>query len=420
MWIKNLVVVLGVFCVVQAFAKKEAIYFGGGGEPEGAKTQFDGSFKNYMGNLKSAGWKIQSYFNGGHSDSEELAQKMSNNTNKSMTSENASAAIKNLKKRILNGELTSGDQLLVTIDTHGAANSDQDTHLVATTDGFFNLDELRSLRSLAEKKGIQLAIIDTSCYSGNTLLLGSSKTCVVTTATASDVGYTHDAEALFRSLHLSGNLEAAYLGSRADPNVSSLGAPQISTAAGKIAGKQTEALGRRMASDERLLRDLNKDVVCDSKDKEQLEELISNLQEIDQAQKSNVDLVPELRKAFDEYQVMRDEALKAFKETGELNQRACVRVDREDICGTYDMFQKIVKDLKNRKLDSAWQENLRTYEQVTNSSDFEKYKKSDDKFQELTRQIRDKAFKIVQAERKAYRQIYNSNMGPNPCRDFKL
>ena len=114
---------------------------------------------------------------------------------KAFTKENFEKQLDDLKKRILGAPgfkpIVTGDQLMLMIDTHGSPKLDNElTHSVSTLTEPTKLDGLQELIDLAEKKGIKLAIIDHSCYSGNILNLDFKSSCMMTSATHNNFGFS--------------------------------------------------------------------------------------------------------------------------------------------------------------------------------------------------------------------------------------
>lgn len=250
MWIKFLLIIVVFVTMDLAEAnKKEMVFFGGGGEPPGDGTIFDQGVSYFTPFMPGSGWNVRPYFNGGHKTSENIARKMFGDKNKPMTSRNIKDEIASLKKRIESGDLAPGDQLMMTLYTHGAnPKAGQKSHSVSTTDGLLDLDELISLRDLAERKGVKLAIVDMSCHSGSTLNLASDKTCVVS-ATGDGLGYTTSAESIGKNLIRGLSLERAFMRSRRIPVGA---APQISSPAGKKTYAATKFLHESMEANSRL------------------------------------------------------------------------------------------------------------------------------------------------------------------------
>jgi hypothetical protein len=217
-----------------AFAQnKYLVILGGGGEPRGEGTIFDQNLK-LMGQFARAHpeYKVDVKFNGGHLKTERIIQEQfkSFTPDHQFTQENFEKTILKYEKMIESGEIKSGDNLLLNIDSHGSVQ-DGKTHRISTvgekiTDynvlggKTVSLDRLKKLTELAEKKGVNLGIIDLSCHSGNTLSLANRKTCVITGAGSEHYGIAGLSERFFsndfaRNLSHSSNLEEAFLAARA-------------------------------------------------------------------------------------------------------------------------------------------------------------------------------------------------------------
>lgn len=244
-------------------AEKEMLILGGGGEPAGLTTNFDNHafILSQFLNSKKNDWNASYSFNGGHAQTEKfLETKMAGRTSLgSFTEENFNRTLEAYEQKILNGELKSGDQLMIVIDTHGAVpQPGEKTHSIAFANGAavnlktlngaktFSMDNLEELVALASKNGVKLALIDLSCFSGNTLKIAAPNTCVISSTGEKQYGYMEvrknpeekASDTTFGGRFLQGlkkgqNLEDVFLKARAATN-SSPDFPMISTDTGKM------------------------------------------------------------------------------------------------------------------------------------------------------------------------------------------
>jgi len=256
-----------------AYAKKELILIGGGGEPFNAKDKngksINGTIFDYALQAlspfveKSMDWEKQMSFNGGHPETDQiLATNFSNIPNVPFTEASYLAVIKKYEDQLTNGELKKGDQILLIIDSHGALNKTdkkikEETHSISTTknvaknkdtlgaSGLVSLDELKRITKLAKEKGVKVGIIDQSCHSGNTLALGDENTCVLTTTGPNHYAWagTTTTDIQFnKNLATEKNLEEVFLKSRREATGDS-GFAMISSPTGqKVQDKIYEVL----------------------------------------------------------------------------------------------------------------------------------------------------------------------------------
>jgi hypothetical protein len=170
--------------------EKQLYFFGGGGEPEGPTTIFDKDINilSRFSNNKSTTWKTNYSFNGGHKKTEaQLRSKLGKaNTLGRFDEANFQQAINDLENKLESGKLKSGDQLILIIDTHGTKNSSEEkTHLISLSPSEstklktsseakkISIDKLEKISNLAAKKGVKLALVDLSCFSGSTLKIAN-------------------------------------------------------------------------------------------------------------------------------------------------------------------------------------------------------------------------------------------------------
>jgi|GEM_PF-6342108 len=232
--------------------QKVALILGGGGEPDGPTTNFDRSLLAFGNKLKVAGYESFVTFDRTHVESNKIVDSIDQHATE-FTIKGAREKIDQVASRLQT--MGKGDQLVVFIDTHGLPKlsggigpptkepAQSPLHLVVAQDQyeFFDLAELKKLQDAAKAKGIQLAIIDSSCYSGQSLEFhtNDSNTCVITAASEDSVGYSDFAQTLALSLKPGDSLEQSFLGARM---LSYEGYPSISTGKGIQAKKDLELL----------------------------------------------------------------------------------------------------------------------------------------------------------------------------------
>lgn len=227
--------------------KKQFYFLGGGGEPEGDTTIFDAEIKRVGSFTNNSDWETTVSFNGGHSKTEEIIKtKMSKARDAGPFIEsNYNALMDEVIAKLETGELKSGDQLMMAIDTHGAKRSSgknaEKTHKVALSYGVakeltnltgastVDLDKLDKIIELAAKNNVRLAVADLSCYSGNLLNLKNDKVCLISASGPEQYSYGGGvidlgifkfsvvvtfASKLFDTLKKGKNLEELFLNSR--------------------------------------------------------------------------------------------------------------------------------------------------------------------------------------------------------------
>jgi hypothetical protein len=241
---------------------------GGSGEPHktwdgraNETTIFDPGLKK-LGQLNRSHPDIKSeiLFNGGHAQTEEIARQGFGSSHP-FSASGYYQIIQEYRTKLMNGEIKSGDKLLINLYSHGATKDPgEKTHKIAAGAGTMtnadsvsgvttvSVDELKSLATLAKSKGVKLGIIDLSCHSGNSLALADENTCVIS---ATGPNHYSGAGPLSFGTIFSGaltpgkSLEDAYLSARAQFNDPSF--PMISSPAGleiqeKLYSKETPFL----------------------------------------------------------------------------------------------------------------------------------------------------------------------------------
>lgn len=225
----------------------ETLLLGGGGEPAGPETIFDGSLERLAEAKSRVPMNITASFNGGHSTTSAIIKNKIGVEHSPFTGVAYKKMIADAVKKINSGELKSGAQLMVIVDTHGGENDRQYggktlTHSIALSGhkmesmtnvsgaGSASVDELLTLTEAAKEKGIKLAIIDVSCHSGNSLKLANSNTCVISGTGPNHFGYSTFTKSFYNEMVPGRNLEEVFLNAR--KNDVDHGFPMISTNTG--------------------------------------------------------------------------------------------------------------------------------------------------------------------------------------------
>jgi soluble cytochrome b562 len=228
--------------------KKQLYIMGGGGEPAGKNTIFDSSLKKIADFSNNPEWQTTISFNGGHAETEKIIEeKISKATNAGTFDEkNFNKLLEVMITKIQSGELGNGDQLMVSIDAHGAKSKVNElTHSISLAGGEIkdlktlkggksvSLDRLKVLVDLAAEKNVKLAIIDLTCFSGNLLKLSNDKVCLISGTGADSYSYDNFSIKLKDNMKPGKNMEDIFLKAREDDNTPDF--PMINTEAGRIA-----------------------------------------------------------------------------------------------------------------------------------------------------------------------------------------
>ncbi len=451
-------------------SRRHIAFLGGSGDPAGATTIFDprvGDFGNYVEATQTAGNQIdlKVAFDGGHSTTEGILRtEFPTTTAQNFTRASYRATIQNYIQQMTNGSIRRGDQVMVAIDTHGAQRQEgETTHSLAAGAGHaanlttlegsgenVRMDELEELATLANEKGVKLAILDMSCHSGASIPLANANTCVITSTGVNNLAW---GSSLFSRLRPGMNLEEAFLDDLGEQN-QSLNVPMISTEVGHSIQDELFPL---------LSRYLNRSGGAHNGDKLRLDMVptltgpscfqesadVSRILALTQqwgAAAQAMDFAPfttALRNYADYQQQMREQLLSSGFGTLQ---------DRHAICGaparcreeTVEniLMANITHLIEGREREVA---NAATAEHRADAQHWLSYYRNMEvkKQQILTRypdladnvrgffsnhdvQMRtnDLALAVARESRRLYRTLYQQRSqaatGPNPCRDFKL
>lgn len=395
MTIRNLTLAVLAITSSNLFAANHMIFMGGGGEPTGPKTNFDPIVETLGKNIQGTQWKYQVSFNGGHSETEFIISqnfKSPAAPTTPFTKDTYKKLIDSYKTKINSGEITSGDQLMILINSHGAEKSETNgevTHRIAVTkdpvaavaaaakkstatkNGITNydslagsdvvsLDALADLIKLTKEKGIKLGIVDLSCHSGNTQALkkDAPNTCIITSTGPIHYGFsginTFNGKFL-QSLKPGVSLEEAFLQARL--NAQDSGYAMISTPAGieisdELYPQITPYLYFKNAKTDKLTKYMQKNStnqeICQRD--EQFKELIAKIEELQAAANGNRDGYngEEFKRLLYAYKSEQDSMIHL------LNQLGSSYAKKEETFST-TTFDKKGKPVKSDVLRQTWE-----------------------------------------------------------------
>jgi hypothetical protein len=243
MWLLAGILAFSSFALGEAGAtpapQKILVLLGGSGDPAGNTTIFDQNLPQFSG-LLSGGWTPTVLYDGNRAGSRAAAAAVFGPHVSSMDRAGMDRLFEAFDKSLAAGSLKKGDQVLLVIDTHGAVRTPGEaTHSVALEGGErVSLDELRALRDKLAKAGVQVAIVDHSCYSGASLALADENTCVLASSSANRETFTRDG--FLTGLRPGRSLEQAFREGRFADATGDM--PEISTAEGREVAAMLEPL----------------------------------------------------------------------------------------------------------------------------------------------------------------------------------
>lgn len=445
---------------------KEMYYIGAGGEPAGDTTIFDPKIKLFGKFINNSDWKTTVSFDGGHTKTEALIGKhLAKATNAGpFIKETYEKLINEMISKIESGQLRKGDQLMITIDTHGAKNKGEKTHEISLSGGALtdlvtlegantvNLDALEKLAALASEKQVKLAILDFSCFSGNLLNIKNDKVCMIS-ATSPDLfartGISETSLALstssfsdnfYRFMERGSNLEDLFLKAFENQNTDLDDFSMISSVEGRAAHALLYDLLRPFLTFKYNINDLENLFCNENKEYKGLRPLLEQVASMEKIS-TQINELKALDKALDlygKYQESYENALKLaekldsdfkkiiqrdypleFDRLKNLNGTFFLLSNNEEFINNFPKdrpeFKKIIDNMKRdvqikkeilAKLGTEQKDALKTIADVHKTSPYTR-KLAGDIYSEIK--------KIFP---KIYRQI--SKTTSNPCSDFVL
>ncbi|MGZ6393578.1 MAG: hypothetical protein ACXWQA_05245 [Pseudobdellovibrionaceae bacterium] len=395
------------------------------------ETIFLEDLKRFAAVSKAKKWSTTIVHDGGHPVDDDWLKKNSQGEVKHFSTKEYNKTMNEIKDKIKAGKIGAKDRLMIFISTHGRENKeDQSGHNVRTNDGVVNTASFQDLRDLAEKKGIRLAIIDTSCYSGASLKLATDKTCVVTSA-ADDVAYSGDSFRLLDAMNSEKNLEEAFLKARlSKTDKVQPGQPQISTEE----GKQIQDLLDPFSED---LHDIHRSIDAETNTEKcntrphNIEDFKKLLDKIDPHQSMMKELqVQNYKKKLQDYRQQKNEAIDTFNRLRNADTKVCYKtkanfkscLNLSSIAVTMDYHRKQIADKKDSLGISK--EMMAELTKISNSPQYKNYIADTEKVKKLADQTYETSRQISKIERELYYKLYSQQLSKNtkgnPCRDFKL
>jgi len=237
--------ILCVFATTAQAGDKYMYSFGGAGDA--GENLFTNEFQNISTTAQRNGWQNQILFGRNPSESAKVQNNASSPV-KEFSQKNFKDSLDQIVSDAQSGKIKSGDQVLIMIDSHGSpyltSHSDgtvDKAHNVSCSDGDCSLGPLEQVIKTLESKGVKVALVDLSCYSGQSMNLASSKTCVVSATSANDVSRFFFSKNFIANMKSGTSLENVFLSARLAGD--SVGRAEISTTAGQLATSTIQELG---------------------------------------------------------------------------------------------------------------------------------------------------------------------------------
>lgn len=405
---------------------KYMFVFGGAGDPPDEKNDFTKDFIASGQFAGKNGWIPQVLFNGAHPEDLESLTDATKLSASPFSQENYLLSLK-----WLSNQAKPKDKVLIVINSHGQIQTTgESSHKVACNDGDCSLDQLKSVVKNLESRNVQVAIADFSCYSGATLSLASSKTCVITGASQDDTGFSGFSGHFLNSMKPGKSLEDVFLQARMQSD--SYGRPEISSIAGLTTKNKIEKIDRESKVSVKLDRTA---VVTNAPLCAQtaaLREQLKTIQELKDIQSQSeaydyVDASEKYQKVYQQAQALAVK-IKSLEERPVIDSTGLMwtwgglyRADDQMLQQKYPTLLAIKKDLAGQNSDYQKLAGLhRQFSRLTQQSWVES--KNGDFLPEGP--LFQPAIQAQQAEKKVFDKIYraekNKSKAENPCADFIL
>ncbi|OFZ20162.1 MAG: hypothetical protein A2X94_09660 [Bdellovibrionales bacterium GWB1_55_8] len=422
-------------------AKTHTLFLGAAGEPAGSTTLFDLSLRTAGAYFSTAKHPVKLVFDGGHSVTEKIAAQFYDER-EDISPETAKGSLRALKKDIERGKIKKGEQVLVALVSHGARREGDEaaTHGVSIgRQQLLQSRELIPLRDAAEKAGVRLAIIDQSCFSGDTLAIASDKTCVVSATGEDVVSYPVESESFWKNVNPGVSLEEAFLRGRSQRAYPSV--PMISTAAGKATAELIREVSASLigwVSD--LEKQADKHCVAGCSQNFPAEDTTAKLDhamtKIAKTAIMDSEALKKFRVALEEQYRFLHELFFLTSDLKAKDKRQEKLVDGAKVDWKYmvgfdqaELRQMLETELASGgSMKFALEEELKQLPLVeevrarllSENEEFRKYVEAHARYKQLFGKMWQESVRVSLLERGAYDRIYRSmkSEGANPCRDF--
>lgn len=467
-------------------ADNKFYFLGGGGEPTGSTTIFDHQIESVgkFVDSKYNKWSVNYSFNGGHARTEKmLSSKFKKGTNYGpFTEENLEKALSPLEEDLFNQKFEPGSQVMIMINSHGSVKMVADkSHQIALASGAItdlktlkgaqtvSLDILEEVIQRANESGVKLAILDFSCFSGNTLKLATPNTCIISSTGENQYSYneirdpgdttqlTTFASRFMNQMRPGKNLEEVFLSARLGSTAPDF--PMISTESGKMVDDLLyKVMSPFLNYNEESVDDFYKSYdlknlsqsLCKTEDHyssviKQIEK-IESLADIPRRM-FNTEHLKKALSDYRDYQVKFEKALLDVNDVGLEVKNIIARehaehaymFDREDGMSILNANFDTVKKVYKTSLDSAetdfskkfykeLYDNLLIKEKITKGLNSKLSASAKLKLKRFNQIYDDSektfvlAEKVANEAKKVYDKLYKANMKKenNPCKDFVL
>lgn len=420
--------------------KIHAYMYGGSGDPETRKNIFESDFVSAIKKAQQQKWQIGDIvFDGQHPSQQKTVSNAAKRNVEDFNSLSYESALQKIGAQIDAKEIKAGEQVLIILNSHGdpqKTDVPETSHSIdCGSKGKCSIDRLAETIKKLEAIGAKPAIIDLSCYSGNTLALASAKTCVVTSSHKDDVGYENFSEEFFAEIQSGKSLEQVFLKTRAKTK---WGSPQISTNQSAQAQKAIEqAVGVPifLVDEEELKKNKTSCELCCEMGLRNNKNL-SELSQLGKRALANDPSIAAFTKSAKDYW-QKYESIKA--ELSSLQTSGAKKVLNPSD-GYHYSWQELAEIDKSKKNDYTIEykqmilKQLKFKESLMQAdADFKSYTENYDKFwKKITPRytalgyqetdLEKKAANFYKNERKVYSELYSAAApnGPNPCADFKF
>jgi len=416
------------FIGASAFAGTNYLYsFGGAGDAPLEENIFADEFIGLNQFAKKNQWQTTTLFDGDQPDAQLKVSKAIQDPNlKSFTGGAFQIQLENIATKKFN----PGDKVLLIIDTHGAQISSENGHYIACQgNGICDTGDLKAIIDRLQTQGVQVALMDFSCYSGQSLKMANNKTCVISTASNDDVGSIDTTDNFIKNMKSGKSLEEVYLEMRKNKNNWSL--PRISSPA----GFQAEKIIRSLAPESQLELSvdendnmLRKDVGCNCSPDDQLKKSLSQSEEILINSIKTSKIAKQYIDASIEYQTLYNQAALLAKKI-KIYASKITLVDGS----IYTLLTLANVDDKNPNKEVI----TKKKELEQSSAEFRQLEKDIQSYDALIKlqehygffnrrkggsPLTDAALKTQKYESKLYQELYRSYQGQkeNPCANFIL
>jgi hypothetical protein len=403
----------------KVFAANVLYLYGGAGDESHTENIFADEFLQQNRAAQTAGWQTSVLFDGDQPKAKaRVARALGDPGLRSFSQENFKAGLQEVGEK----KFVAGDQVLFIIDTHGEIDASVNGHGIACSkDKDCDTGDLKKTIQKLQSQGVRVAVVDESCYSGQSLKLADSKTCVISAASKDDIGTSSFPERFIKHFARGKNLEQVYLETYAENKESR---PRISTDAGLEAERIIHSLAPESVEDVDVNHLKGVQRVCTDRSDDQIKQILHLSSALMRTSAADLTAAKKYIAATADYQKIYESVLETSAKLNPYREKTASIAGKDSAQYSWLEIAETENSFEDNK---AFYEKKRELEKT--NADFRHLESLLQTFQRQTADEDDTVSPLARAAQRArryenelYLDLYKRHSGDeeNPCATFTL